>query len=354
MANAAPVMVWMSGADAQCTFFNQQWLQFTGRPMEKEIGNGWAENVHEDDVARCLEVYTTAFQARERFEMEYRLRRADGVYRWVFDMGIPLLTAAGDFSGYIGSCVDITDRKLAEEALRASEDRYRDLVENSGILFGSHDLEGRVLSVNQAVIKLAGLERADELVGRKVHEFLSPDVRHLFRSYLETVVNEGHAHGLMKVRTKAGGEKILEYNNSLRREGLDRPIVRCIGHDVTEGKRAESALRESEERYRLVAENSQELIGLLDLNGTVLYASPSHFHVLGYEVDELLHDNMFKLISPEDAQPVLSAIHDIPHSHLSQTLEIRLRKKNGDWLDVEAILSGIQDAGGSINRILIA
>lgn len=354
MANAAPVMVWMSGPDAQCTFFNQQWLQFTGRLMEKEIGNGWAENVHQDDLVRCLDVYTTAFRARERFEMEYRLRRADGEYRWVFDMGIPLLTISGDFSGYIGSCVDITDRKLSEEALRESEDRYRDLVENSGILFGAHDLEGSVLSANQAAIELAGLEGADEIVGRKVDEFLSPDVRPLFRSYLETVIHEGHAHGLMKVRTKAGGEKILQYNNSLRREGLDRPVVRCIGHDVTEAKRAERALRESEERYRLVAENSQELIGLLDLNGNVLYASPSHFHVLGYRVDELHHNNLFQLISPEDAEPVLSAIREIPHSRLSQTLELRLRKEDGDWLDAEAILSGVQDAAGSVNRILFA
>jgi PAS domain S-box-containing protein len=354
VANAAPVMIWMSGPNAHCTFFNQQWLEFTGRPMGEELGYGWADNVHPDDLTHCMETYIQAFDRRKRFEIEYRLRRADGEYRWIFDTGIPLFDVGGDFTGYIGSCVDITDRKLAERSLRESEDRYRDLVENSGILFGAHDMQGKILSANQTVIKLSGFDRASDLVGRKIDEFLPSDVRHLFANYLDTITKQGHAHGLVRVRTKTGGERILEYNNSLRREGLDAPIVRCVGHDVTEGKRAEKALRESDERYRLVADNSQDLIGLLDLNGNSLYASPSHFYVLGYSSDELLHGNMCRFVSPEDAQAVLSAIRNIPHSRQTQILELSLRKKNGEWLEVEAIFSGIQDAGGSTCRILFA
>ena len=121
MADSAPVMIWMSGPDKLCTYFNKTWLEFTGRPMERELGNGWAEGVHPDDFQRCLEVYVAAFDARQEFKMEYRLRRFDGEYRWILDNGTPRYLSAGDFVGYIGSCIDITDRKQSEEALRQKE-----------------------------------------------------------------------------------------------------------------------------------------------------------------------------------------------------------------------------------------
>jgi PAS domain S-box-containing protein len=123
MADAAPVLIWMSGADKLCTWFNKTWLTFVNRSMEQELGNGWAENVHRDDFAACLTTYTTAFDARQPFSMEYRLKRHDGEYRWVLDNGIPLYDPGGAFTGYLGSCIDITDRKRAEETLKDNETR---------------------------------------------------------------------------------------------------------------------------------------------------------------------------------------------------------------------------------------
>jgi len=117
VANTAPVMIWMSGPDKLCDYFNQPWLDFTGRPLEMELGNGWTEGVHPEDLEVCLETYTKAFDRREPFKMEYRLRRHDGEFRWFLDQGVPRFKADGSFAGYIGSCVDITEHKLAEEAL---------------------------------------------------------------------------------------------------------------------------------------------------------------------------------------------------------------------------------------------
>jgi PAS domain S-box-containing protein len=117
VANAAPVMIWMSGPDKLCTYFNQSWLEFTGRSIEAELGNGWAEGVHPDDLQACWESYANAFDRQESFKIEYRLRRYNGEYRWVFDTAVPRFNADGSFAGYIGSCIDVSDRKLAEEAL---------------------------------------------------------------------------------------------------------------------------------------------------------------------------------------------------------------------------------------------
>ncbi len=117
MADTAPALIWMSGADKLCTYFNKPWLDFTGRSMGSELGNGWTEGVHDEDLRRCLDTYTQAFDRREEFRMEYRLRRHDGEYRWILDIGVPRFDQERSFVGYIGTCVDITDRKLAETAL---------------------------------------------------------------------------------------------------------------------------------------------------------------------------------------------------------------------------------------------
>ena len=117
VSNTAPVMIWMSGPDKLCNYFNQPWLEFTGQPLEAELGNGWAQGVHTDDLNRCLETYSQAFDQRQSFAMEYRLRRNDGEHRWILDIGVPRFNSDRTFAGYIGSCMDITDRKLAEEAL---------------------------------------------------------------------------------------------------------------------------------------------------------------------------------------------------------------------------------------------
>jgi PAS domain S-box-containing protein len=119
VANTAPVLIWMSGTDKLCTFFNQGWLSFTGRSIEQELGEGWLSGVHPEDVQRCLGIYSASFDARAKFEMEYRLRRFDGEYRWIVDYGVPRFESDGTFCGYIGSCVDITERKSSEEFLHA-------------------------------------------------------------------------------------------------------------------------------------------------------------------------------------------------------------------------------------------
>ena len=113
MADGAPVMMWTAGTDKLCTDFNRGWLLYTGRSIEQELGNGWTEGIHPDDLQQCLRIYVEAFDKRQPFSMEYRLRRYDGQYHWIEDSGSPRFLPDGTFAGYIGCCVDIHDRKAA-------------------------------------------------------------------------------------------------------------------------------------------------------------------------------------------------------------------------------------------------
>ena len=151
MADVAPVLLWMADPDGLCTFFNQTWLSFTGRTLEEEWGVGWAEGVHFEDFQRCMDIYNQSFGQRRVFEMEYRLRRADGAYRWILDRGTPRYTPDGTFAGYIGSCIDITERK-------ALEDKLRDAVQarDEFLSIASHELKTPLTSLQ---LQIDSLER---------------------------------------------------------------------------------------------------------------------------------------------------------------------------------------------------
>ena len=171
VANTAPVMIWTAGTDRKCSYVNKTWLDFTGRAPEEELGDSWAGGLHPDDVRSSLQTYAEAFERRESFELHYRLRRHDGEFRWVLDKGVPRFNPDGSFAGYIGSCIDITERKLAEEGLATIGRRLIEAQEQERTWIGRelHD------DINQRLALLAF-----ELDGGNRHstEQLSEVVRH--------------------------------------------------------------------------------------------------------------------------------------------------------------------------------
>ncbi len=180
IANSAPVMLWVSDETAGCVYFNDRWLAFRGRGLDEEAGDGWAEGVHRDDLDRCMEIYRRHFAARAPFEMEYRLRRYDRAYRWVLDAGTPRY-ANGEFAGFIGSCIDVTGRHEAEQALRESERRtavseelYHALAETMPALVLTTTAAGEVQYCNRQLLEYCGRE-IEGFRGARWVELIHPD-----------------------------------------------------------------------------------------------------------------------------------------------------------------------------------
>jgi PAS domain S-box-containing protein len=151
ITDAIPVMIWMAGLDKRCYYFNKCWLDFVGRSLEEEYGNGWTENIHPDDFERCLQIYMGSFDARRPFEMQYRLKHHTGRYRWILDHGVPRYSPDGTFEGYVGGCLDIHDQKEGEEKARRADVSLQLLrsqdEERRHIARELHDSAGQTLAV---------------------------------------------------------------------------------------------------------------------------------------------------------------------------------------------------------------
>jgi two-component system, LuxR family, sensor kinase FixL len=235
VADAAPVLIWMAGPDKLCTFFNKGWLDFTGRTIEQELGNGWAEGIHSDDLERCLETYGSSFDAWQPFTMEYRLRRNDGEYRWVLDSGTAHFANDGAFLGYIGSCIDITEQKRAEEKFRI----VLDAAPNAMIMA---DSAGVISFANASAATVFGYSLS-ELIGQPIETLLPERFRDRDAGYRKGFHSEPSSRAMgagrdLFGRRKDGSEFPVEVGlNPIRTaEGL---FVLASVIDITARKQAE-------------------------------------------------------------------------------------------------------------------
>ena len=243
ITEASPVLVWMSGTDKLCYYFNKGWLEFVGRTLEQEMGNGWAENVHPDDLDRCVQIYTSCFDARQPFEMEYRLRHHSGQYRWILDCGVPRYSPDGVFEGYVGGCLDIHDKKEAAEI----RERLAAIVDSSDDAIVSKDLNGIVVNWNAGAEKIFGY-RAEEIIGKPITTIIPPELHGDEAMILSKIRSGQKIDHFETIRVAKNGERIdVSLSISPVRDEHGNIIGAAkIARNITENKKMERALRMTE------------------------------------------------------------------------------------------------------------
>src|SRR6266852_990807 len=279
---------------------------------------------------------------------EFEAYRKDGTKIWMSDNVRVVRNASGKLLYYEGTVEDITERKLAEQALRESEERYRDLVENSRDLICTHDLDGLVLSANPAAAAAVGYD-LDEFVGKKtIRDLLVPEVRDQFDQYMARLRKEGTTSGIMLVQTRSGERRMWEYYNSLRTEGVTIPIVRGMARDITEQRRAEAALRDSEERYRELFENDKDAIYVHDLNGVYRSVNRAAERLSGYSREEILGKHFRDFVSPEYLGQVGETFGKKLEGTGETNYEIEIIRRDGARVPVEVSSRLIYENGVAV------
>jgi PAS domain S-box-containing protein len=247
IAEAAPPMIWVSDANALRTYFNRSWLEFTGKTLEQELGNGWADGIHPDDRQRCLDTYRSAVSSRQPFKMEYRLRRSDGQFRWVLSQGEPLFRGEGVLEGYVGSCLDITEQRAAEE----TRSRLAAIVENSDDAIIAKDLNAIITSWNGSAERIFGYTE-NEVLGKPITIIIPPELRAEEENILRRLRSGERIEHFETVRvTKAGRRVLISLTVSPVKDSSGKIVgASKIARDVTRIRQIEQALRDGEQRMR--------------------------------------------------------------------------------------------------------
>jgi len=353
VANAAPVLIWMSGTDKLCTYFNQPWLDFTGQRLQDELGNGWTAGVHPDDREKCMEIYNQAFDRRQTFRMEYRLRGHDGKFRWILDIGVPRVGADGSFAGYIGSCVDVNERVVAEQQLIKIHELNVSILESLRNHLAVLDSQGTVVAATNRgpeFLAISGINLLDLRVGANYFE--------ICRAAVEA--GDGDVAAAM-----AGVQAIYEHKNNYFEleydygSGIDQrwflmsvtPLRTqdggvVISHqDITEQKRHERAIHELSGRLINAQEQERSRIARElhdDINQQVA--------MLAIEIQQL--ENVLPEGFP-DARQKIQALWKNTHALSTdiQHLSRQLHSSRLEHLGIIAALRGLCDEFSQQHKI---
>jgi PAS domain S-box-containing protein len=361
LANGGTALIWASGIDKLYNYFNEPWLRYTGRTLEQEFGNGWAEGVHPDDLDRCLDIYASHFDRREPFSMEYRLRKSTGEYGWILDLGNPRHDSEGNFIGYIGYCYDITDRKLDEEVLRKSEELFKRVFEILPIGLWIADKNGKLMQGNPAGVAIWG---AESNVDQKEYgvfkarrlpsgEEIAPDDWALAHTVNrgETIVDE-----LLEIDAFDGKKKIiLNYTAPVldRAGNVEAAIV--VNQDVTDRYQAEKALRDAAHRLSFHVNNSPLAVIEWEQGRYITSWSAQAEAMFGWSEREVVGKDWtdFAFIHPEDETFVASKVSNLfDGTDDYNFIENRNLRKDGNVVHCHWFNSPLRDESGTIISIL--
>ncbi|KJS12856.1 MAG: hypothetical protein VR67_06570 [Peptococcaceae bacterium BRH_c8a] len=270
-----PALLWCSGPDGKCNYFNKGWLQFTGRTIKQELGEGWTEGVHPEDLNKCLKIFHGAIKEHKPFSMEYRLRCDSGDFRWVVDNGTPYTNLDGRFAGYMGVCYDITERKETNKVLSMYQllsTQARDIV-----LFIK--LDSMIIEANNAALKAYGYTR-DELLNKSIYDLRHPDTVQMIKQQMVQAQKQGITFETI-YRRKDGSVFPAEVSSKGADINGERVLLSII-RDISKRKRLEDALHRSEILYRTIFEASSTAMAIIEDNGLLSVVNMEFENIFGF------------------------------------------------------------------------
>jgi PAS domain S-box-containing protein len=353
MADTAPALLWVTDELHNCTFLNRAWQEFTGRTQEEGLGMGWIEPVHPDDRSRTTEAFLAAASRLEAFNLYYRLRRADGVYRWAIDAGRPRFNAEGQFAGYIGSVIDIDERMVAEEAFRRAGASFQQLVEQSPFGVYAVDADFQLAMVSAGAQKC--FQNVRPLLGRDFAEVLrilwpEPFADEAIEHFRRTLRTGESYHSTSTVERRADSGETEAYDWKIERVILPdgRPGVVCHFYDLSERQRYEAALRESEQRYRTLVDATSAVTWACPADGLHVLPQSSWLAFAGKEADEMLGDGWMRALHPDDVATTATLWKDAVAKGAPLSMEHRVRRHDGEWRWMRVSAAPVRDSSGQV------
>ncbi|ONF97037.1 PAS domain S-box protein [Sphingomonas jeddahensis] len=345
MADYTPVMMWVTDPNGYCTYLNRVWYEFTGQREEEALGDGWLAATHPDDRPIAEQTFIAANAAHKPFRMEYRLRRADGTYRWAIDAASPRFGADGKYLGYVGSVIDIDDRREAEDELRRAKTLLEAVMEAVPGVVYAKNREGQMLAANRGTVELVG-KPLTEIIGRTDREFLDdPAEGEAVMANDARVMAENRTEALEEEVTFPDGRRAIWLSTKAPFRDSQGTVVGLVGSslDITERKKAEDQLRalnadlerEVVERSRergLIWQLSLDLLSVIDLeSATFVAVNPAWAVALGWRIDEIEGRRYTDFSHPGDLNTSTEAFERVRAGSPVMQFENRYRSKSGEW-----------------------
>jgi two-component system cell cycle sensor histidine kinase/response regulator CckA len=347
LSDSFPFPVWRSGCDAKRDYFNRKWLDFTGRTLEQELGDGWSAGIHPSDLHSVLRSYQDAFHVRALFETEYRLRRHDGEYRWVLDCGAPFEDAGGNFAGYIGGCYDITQRKQTEEELISREGQSEEAQFLASLGSWKWEIPTGALTWSDELYRILGLDKeAFCPTLQTFHDFLHPDDRALFKGAIDDCLKGRRTYDceLRTVRPD-GTVRTLRARGRAIFDETGKPL-RMIGtaQDITGWKRAEERIRE----LGAIVESSDDAILGKTLDGIITSWNKGAEKIYGYVENEVIGQPISILVPTDRQDEAPQILGRLARGEAVDHYETVRRRKDGQEIQISLTISPIRNLAGRI------
>ncbi len=349
LADSGQTLIWTSGKDKKCDYFNKSWLEFTGRTLEEELGDGWTENVHPDDLEQCVHIYSSAFDHREKFNVEYRLQRFDGQYRWVIDYGSPRFNTKGEFIGYIGHCIDITNQKENEILLRESEEIMRYIVKNDPNAIAVFDTNLNYIVTSDRYLQDYNIN-AESIIGKHHYEVF-PEIpqrwRDIHKRCLEGAIEKNDDDSFIRQDGSTTYNR-WEVRPWYKPDGRIGGII-TYTEVTTERKLAEKEIL----KLSTGMEQSPASVIITDTTGIIEYSNTKFTEVSGYSKAEL-KGKMLRILKPGHTNDaVFNKIWSNLNSGKAWRGEHKNRKKSQEEYWESVLIAPIKDNNEDIINFII-